>query len=48
MRRTGKAYTDRQSSHSRLDRAEPYGRSLLRRGGLSRHKIAASRRNFSA
>ncbi len=24
------------------------GRSLLRRGGLSRHKIAASRRNFSA
>ena len=36
MRRTGEAYTDRQSSHSRLDRAEPYGRSPLRRGGLSR------------
>ena len=41
MRRSGKAYTDRQSSHSRLDHAEPYGRSLLRRGGLSRHEAVA-------
>ena len=33
--------TIKRSSLSRLDRAEPYGRSLLRRGGLSQHEAVA-------